>query len=251
MKVSDFVNKLKLALSEPTFYQSGGWGKWNGQKWGFDCNNLGKAIIWQWRADRSKPKGGGAIYCSNGLGDIGTETMIAKCSNVSSDFSNLKVGELLWMQGHVGYYIGNGEVIEATTAFGGGVVQSKINAKGQRLNYKTGANAGPDWKKHGLMPWIEYDNEPQPQPSSFLPPRGYFKKGDISANVGKIAEFMYKTFPVYTSKAALGDLYGDNLIRAIKQFQTNAKKDGVYDDVADGYFGPKTLKALEYYGFKY
>ena len=79
---------------------------------------------------------------------------------------------------------------------------------------------------------------------SFLPSRGYFKKGDVSENVGKIAKFMRKNFPSYTSEKALGNTYGDNLIKAVKEFQ---KRTGLK---VDGYFGEKTLKKLEEYGFK-
>ena len=87
---------------------------------------------------------------------------------------------------------------------------------------------------------------PAPSPSSsFLPKRGYFKLGDVSANVGKIASFMYKTFPSYTKKSALGNVYGVNLRNAIKEFQ---KRTGLQ---ADGCVGKITLAKLEKYGFKY
>lgn len=79
---------------------------------------------------------------------------------------------------------------------------------------------------------------------SFFPARGYFKKGDVSPNVGKIASFMYKSFPAYTKKEALGNIYGSNLVKAVKEFQ---KRSGLK---VDGYFGEKTLKALEKHGFK-
>lgn len=79
--------------------------------------------------------------------------------------------------------------------------------------------------------------------TSFLPSRGYFRKGDKSKNVGKIASFMRKTFPDYTSAAALGNLYGDNLIKSIKEFQ---KRTGLE---ADGCTGAKTLAMLKKYGF--
>ena len=80
--------------------------------------------------------------------------------------------------------------------------------------------------------------------SSFLPSRGYFTKGDVSENVGKIASFMRKTFPSYTSAAALGNTYGVNLIAAVKEFQ---KRTGLE---ADGNFGPLTLAELKKHGFK-
>ena len=79
---------------------------------------------------------------------------------------------------------------------------------------------------------------------SFLPARGYFKKGDISPNVGKIASFMRKMYPSYTSEKALGNTYGDNLIKAVKEFQ---KRSGLE---TDGYFGKLTLAELEKCGFK-
>ena len=83
-----------------------------------------------------------------------------------------------------------------------------------------------------------------PKKESFFPARGYFKKGDVSVNVGKIASFMRKTFPSYTSEKALGNTYGDNLIKAVKEFQ---RRTGLK---VDGYFGEKTLKKLEEFGFK-
>ena len=79
---------------------------------------------------------------------------------------------------------------------------------------------------------------------NFLPSRGYFQKGDTSKNVGKIATFMYENFPAYTSKKALGNFYGDNLIAAVKEFQ---KRVGLEPD---GYFGKLTLAELEKLGFK-
>lgn len=79
---------------------------------------------------------------------------------------------------------------------------------------------------------------------SFFPAKGYFGKGDINTNIGKIADFMYKVFPSYTNKAALGNMLGDNLIKSIKEFQ---RRTGLEPD---GNIGPKTLAMLEKYGFK-
>ncbi len=80
--------------------------------------------------------------------------------------------------------------------------------------------------------------------SSFFPSRGYFKKGDVSPNVGKVAAFMRKTFPSYTNAKALGNTYGDNIIKAITEFQ---KRTGLK---ADGCIGAKTLAELKKYGFE-
>ena len=80
---------------------------------------------------------------------------------------------------------------------------------------------------------------------NFLPAKGYFGYGDKHTNVGKIAEFMYKTFPAYTSKNALGNYYGNYIIASIKEFQ---RRTGL---TSDGYTGPITLAKLQEYGFKY
>lgn len=80
--------------------------------------------------------------------------------------------------------------------------------------------------------------------NSFLHKRGYFKKGDISANIGKIAKFMYATFPKYTKKSALGNVFGKNLQSAIIEFQSRT---GL---VPDGYIGKLTLSKLKEFGFK-
>lgn len=88
------------------------------------------------------------------------------------------------------------------------------------------------------------ETKPKATSKSFLPTRGYFKKGDVSPNVGKIASFMRKTFPKYTSEKALGNTYGDNIIKAVTEFQ---KRTGLEDD---GKFGPLTLAELKKYGFK-
>ena len=78
----------------------------------------------------------------------------------------------------------------------------------------------------------------------FLPARGYWTTGDQDTRVAKLAEFMFKTFPAYTPYAALGDYYGKNLAKAIKEFQ---RRTGL---VADGKTGPLTYDKLKQFGFK-
>jgi len=81
--------------------------------------------------------------------------------------------------------------------------------------------------------------------TNFLPPKGYWKLGDKDSRIGQLASFMYKTFPAYTKKEALGDYYGKNLQASIKEFQ---RRTGL---VADGMVGEKTLQKLVKYGFRY
>ena len=74
--------------------------------------------------------------------------------------------------------------------------------------------------------------------------RALLLKKPLKIGVGKIASFMYKTFPAYTKKAALGNWFGPNLKKAVTEFQRRTKLE------ADGNVGPKTLAKLRQYGFK-
>lgn len=80
---------------------------------------------------------------------------------------------------------------------------------------------------------------------NFLPSKGYWALGDKDDRVGLLADFMYATFPKYTSRKALGNYYGPNLKKSITEFQ---KRTGLYPD---GCTGPKTFAKLKEYGFNY
>lgn len=58
---------------------------------GFDCVCMIKGVLWGWNGDASKTYGG-ASYASGGVPDIGADTMITKCSGVSTNFSKIVPG---------------------------------------------------------------------------------------------------------------------------------------------------------------
>lgn len=206
---------------------------------GFDCVCLIKAILWGWNGDASKSYGG-AVYESNDVPDINEAQMINRCSDLSTNFSDIEIGEAVWTTGHIGIYIGDGLAVECTPSWSNDVQITACNCS------KTGYNRR-DWKKHGKLPWIKYEKAEsvkKDDTASFFPPHGYFRKGDVHPNVGKIASFMRKNFPAYTSEKALGNLYGTNLIKSITEFQ---RRTGLE---ADGCTGKLTLAMLERYGFK-
>lgn len=80
---------------------------------------------------------------------------------------------------------------------------------------------------------------------SFLPAKGYWGKYDVDERVGKLATFMRKTFPAYTSAKALGNLYGNYLSKSIAEFQ---KRTGIY---SSGICDKTTYNELKKYGFNY
>ena len=115
---------------------------------GFDCVCLIKAVLWGWCGDASKPYGG-AVYASNGVGDISDYQMLEKCSEISRDFSAIRAGELVYMPGHVGVYIGDGLAVECTPAFSGDVQITACNRDVKGYNRR-------DWTCHGKLPYISY-----------------------------------------------------------------------------------------------
>ena len=115
---------------------------------GFDCVCLVKGLLWGWNGNSSKTYGG-AGYAVNGVPDIGTEQMISVCKDVSTDFSKIQIGEFLWMQGHCGIYIGDGQAVECTPAWKNCVQITTVR------NIKSGT--GHLWTKHGKLPYVSYE----------------------------------------------------------------------------------------------
>ncbi len=118
---------------------------------GFDCVCLIKGLLWGWCGD-TKANYGGAVYCSNDVPDIGANTMITRCSDVSTDFSEVETGEVVWMDGHIGVYIGDGLAVECTPRWKNCVQVTACNCA------KSGYNRR-NWVKHGKLPYVEYGDK--------------------------------------------------------------------------------------------
>lgn len=181
MKCKNFIAMLKVALNEKTVYANGMFGQpitndileqkarqlksWYIDKgnldklkqyvgkyyFGFDCVCLIKGILWGWNANFND-ENGGAKYQSNNVPDISLETILTKCNDVSSDFSNICKGAYVYMKGHCGIYIGNGEVIECTPKWENKVQISKLGNLGF-----TGEKVRK-WEKWGKLPYIDYSD---------------------------------------------------------------------------------------------
>lgn len=117
---------------------------------GFDCVCLVKGVLWNWRGDKNHIYGG-ATYASNGVPDIGADSMIQVCKEVSTDFSKIVPGELLWKSDHVGIYIGNAMAVECTPAWNNCVQITDV----QNI-MSTGNRPARTWVKHGKLPYVKY-----------------------------------------------------------------------------------------------
>ena len=171
MLVTDFLHYLTLALFSPSQYATGAFGAPTGYKnnseryaanssasvakkilacppntFMFDCIGLGKGILWGWRA-KGDTRYGGAVYKSNDVPDISVKNIHKYCDDWNDDGcpeSALTPGE--WLRtaenDHVGYYVGDGYVIECT---------QKWQCKVQKTTLKD-----RDWLGHGKSVFIEY-----------------------------------------------------------------------------------------------
>lgn len=190
MTATDFINRLKdIANNKKTIYILGCFGApmvpknktrysknndfnagraglinaCSSDTFGFDCVGLIKAILWGWRGDVTATYGG-ATYKANGVPDIGANSMMnTYCKDVSKDFSNIIPGEAVWMDGHIGIYIGDGLVVEATSKWAGKVLISALGNIGAKGTYVR------TWTKHGKLPWISYAENMVSQPKPVEP----------------------------------------------------------------------------------
>lgn len=117
---------------------------------GFDCICFVKGLLWGWEGDAGQVYGG-AAYKSGGVPDIGADQMLKACADVSEDFSDIQIGEYVWMPGHCGIYIGDGLAVEATDADADGVQIQAVLAMGAVEGYPV-----TGWQKHGKLPYIQY-----------------------------------------------------------------------------------------------
>lgn len=110
----------------------------------FDCVGLIKAYLWCDSISDTTP-----TY--NASQDKSANGMYSACKtkgpiNTIPDMP----GVLVFMNGHVGIYIGNGEVIEAA-GYSTGVVKTQLSRG--------------SWKNWGLCPYITYEEEKKPEPA--------------------------------------------------------------------------------------
>lgn len=116
---------------------------------GFDCVCLIKGVLWGWKGDKNAVYGG-ATYASNGVPDIGADSMIKVCKNVTTDFSHIEVGEAVWTEGHIGVYVGNGLAVECTPRWDNKVQITACNRSVSGYNRR-------NWTKHGKLPYVKYE----------------------------------------------------------------------------------------------
>jgi hypothetical protein len=197
---------------------------------GFDCVGLIKGVLWGWAGNTGKNYGG-ATYASNNVPDTNADTMISKCSDVTTNFSNIQVGEVVWMKGHIGVYIGDGLAVECTPSWRNGV---QITA----CNRSIGGYNRRNWTKHGKLPYIKYDASSTSvktvNDDLNLPTIKQGSKG----NTVKSLQILLIGYGYSCGKCGADGDFGSGTFAAAKNYQ---KAKGL---TADGIVGPTTWKKL-------
>ena len=69
--------------------------------------------------------------------------MYRRSQDVSTDFSNIEIGEIVRLSEHIGVYIGDNSVVECTPKWKDGVQITKLSDR--------------EWVAHGKLPYVDYN----------------------------------------------------------------------------------------------
>ena len=216
---------------------------------GFDCVCLIKGLLWGWCGDKSKSYGG-ADYAVNGVPDIGADTMITKCRNVTTDFSHIEVGEAVWTNGHIGIYVGNGLSVECTPSWANKVQLTACNCN--KSGYPTRT-----WKKHGKLPYVSYTGASEttaPSETDISVSQGEEIYTVVSGDTLSAIAARYGT--TYQKLAAYNGIANPNIIsvgQKIKIPGTGKSMEALAREVIDGKWGngDDRKKRLQSAGYNY
>lgn len=135
---------------------------------GFDCVNLLKGILWGWNGNKNATYGG-AKYVSNHVPDTNANGLFWDyCYEQSKDFNTIIPGEFVWLEGHIGLYIGDSLVVECTPIWKDGVQITTLKNKSPKSGYNQRT-----WTAHGKSKFLDYE-PPKPTPV----PGEKYKVGD-------------------------------------------------------------------------
>lgn len=141
------------------------------------------------------------------------------------EWSKFAKGVVLWRQGHVGVYVGDGKVVEAK-GINYGVVESDINNN--------------PWKYGLVFSWMDYEYKDKVTITTSKQPNPYKEPTKTIGKGCKGNEVKWLQYELVESgyKLEIDGSFGNQTLAALKSFQQSAKLE------VDGKCGPKTRKAL-------
>lgn len=164
-----------------------------------DCVGMIKSFFWTGGKYDTDPK-----YGTNHCPDKSANGMIALCKKTGpiKDIPDIP-GLVVWKSGHIGVYVGGGYTIEMR-GFYYDCVKRKVKD-------------GP-WKKWGKLPFLNYDDTPEPVPEPSKLGDRDLKRGCEGDDVKELQADLMKLGYALPKYGADGD-YGAETEKAVKQFQ--------------------------------
>lgn len=200
-----------------------------------DCIGLAKGYMWTNGGENVIESIGLATpkftnkYASNGCPDQSANGMFSYAKNKGMKWGAIGTipevpGIAVRYDGHVGYYVGNGKVVEAR-GFNYGVVKTNLKDR--------------PWTHWYYLPFITYEKVVNPTPITPDPLLGSrtLQKGCKGEDVKELQKSLMKLGYSLPKFGADGD-YGSETITAVKAFQKTVKI------TVDGIYNANTHKAL-------
>lgn len=173
-----------------------------------DCIGLAKGFVWTNGGTGVKEAIGtgqtiSKKYASNGCPDKTADGMFAYAKAKNKNYGAIATipeipGLAVRKQGHVGYYIGNGEVVEAHS-FAKGIIITKLKERGWT-----------DWYE---VPGIEYTTSAEEKKIIY----NTIRQGSKGELVKKLQELLL-SLGYDVGKSGADGIFGKNTTEAVKQF---------------------------------
>ena len=185
-----------------------------------DCVGLIKGFFWT-SNDTTVNK-----YKANNCPDRIADGIFSICDETwdIKDLPDIR-GLVVWMKGHIGIYVGNGEVIEAR-GYKYGVVRTQLKARG--------------WKKAGRLPetMLAYTFADEPVPETKPIDTPMLKKGAIGEAVERLQTILIQWKASALPEYGVDGEFGSETRNWVKKFQK------AFGLEVDGIVGPMTWAVL-------
>ena len=183
----------------------------------FDCVGLIKAVLWGF------PK---TKYLSYKVPDFGDWNIKSYMHDIKNMDKPLEIGEIVFMNGHVGVYAGNNFVIEATPAFDNGVCKTNLHTRA--------------WLGHGKLIFIDYAAKSEVKESEDKIKMKVLKKNVKGYDV-TVFEVLMAKLGFYNGE--IDTNFGPKCVEACNKFQTKYPECGT-NGLPDSSFGPACWKKV-------
>lgn len=146
-KASDLVNWCKEQMNKANKYRLGGIGRYENGVRIFDCVGLIKCFMWHDYSEKN------ASYYNKDVPDKNETGFFNEATEKGSIDTIPEIpGLMVYQPGHIGVYLGNGQVIEATAAFDKKIVITYFKGNHPDTSYKR-----TTWTHWFKMPYLKYD----------------------------------------------------------------------------------------------